>query len=555
VSSTSAPLDRDTHAIRIESLAVALVVFVLYALLHSDPVATLGRLYDDSVYLSIGKSIAEGHGYRSAQLVGTPVHVKFPPLLPAIYAIGWWLTSGSLTAVAAMALWLNIVVTAACAGTLWWLARRELSVGPIPATLFVITPLLTTWTMFYFSGAMSEPWMLLGWTVSLILLARLTRRHAARAPVIATAVALGVTLAATVLVRSQGLAVAAGIIAGALFSRSGWKALGVTIGAMLAPLVAWNLWHAAAIRRGPVSPLPDQTSYASWFPLGSVGELTDFMAIVARVTVPVYWRSTATILAGWESPKTFVLTAGFFVAAVIGLIVVARRAPAFAASVMAIVCLLIIWPYTEYRFLTPVLPMLGLAAAVGTQRILDRLPRLARRIALAGAAAVGLFLLSFHLRTRVDAKRGVPTSAFVRTLNDISRWVAENTRPDEHIMTPWGGVIYLRTGRLTAIENPEEPAFASSVSDAPRQFYASRLLADSVDVIVMWKEAPGRSTAWFRAMGVRCPGLLTEVRNHPRAMGDSADLHFYRVRRDLPCLQRFARGEAVPWPLENKNAP
>jgi hypothetical protein len=58
-------------------------------------------------------------------------------------------------------------------------------------------------------------------------LQRLTRRHAARAPVIATAGrAWGVTLAATVLVRSQGLAVAAGIIAGALFSRSGWKALG-----------------------------------------------------------------------------------------------------------------------------------------------------------------------------------------------------------------------------------------------------------------------------------------------------------------------------------------
>ena len=58
MSSTSAPLDRNARTIRIESIAVALVVFVAYALLHSDPVATLGRLYDDSVYLSIGKSIA-----------------------------------------------------------------------------------------------------------------------------------------------------------------------------------------------------------------------------------------------------------------------------------------------------------------------------------------------------------------------------------------------------------------------------------------------------------------------------------------------------------------
>jgi hypothetical protein len=71
----------------------------------------------------------------------------------------------------------------------------------------------------------------------------------------------------------------------------------------------------------------------------------------------------------------------------------------------------------------------------------------------------------------------------------------------------------------------------------------------------MWKDAPGRSAAWLRAMGVRCPGLLTEVKNHPRALGDSADLHFYRVRRDLPCLARFARGEVVTAPAENKNAP
>ena len=73
----------------LECVAVAVVVFIAYAISRPTPVATLGRLYDDVVYLSVGKSIADGHGYRSAQLVGTPVHVKFPPLLPAIYALGW----------------------------------------------------------------------------------------------------------------------------------------------------------------------------------------------------------------------------------------------------------------------------------------------------------------------------------------------------------------------------------------------------------------------------------------------------------------------------------
>ena len=547
--------ERAARRVLFEALAVACVVFAVYAIFHSDPLATLGRLYDDSVYLSIGKSIAEGHGYRSAQLVGTPVHVKFPPLLPAIYAVGWLVTSGSLVAVVAMAMWLNIIVTALSAGTLWWLARRQFSVSPIPAALFVITPLLTSWTMFYFTGAMSEPWMLLGWTASLILLSRTARLHEERRSVTATAVALGITLAATVLARSQALAVVAGIMTGALFSRIGWRALTVTTGTMLAPLIGWRLWHSAAIRVGPVSPLPDQTSYVSWFPMGSLGEFTDFAAIVARLTVPVYWRSTAMILTGWESPKTLLLAVAFLLSAAVGIVIVARRAPAFAASVLGIVCLLIIWPYTEYRFLSPVLPMLGLAAAYAVQRGLDVVPRIVGRVALGGMAALAMLLLTFHMRNRVEAKRGAPTSAFVRTLADMSNWVAANTAPGDRVMTPWGGVIYLRTGRRTSIGNPEEPAFSASVLDAPRKFYASRLLADSVDVVIIWNGAPGRSTAWLRGMRVRCPGLLTEVRNHPRAMGDSADLHFYRVRRDLPCLERFARGEPVAFPPENKNAP
>src|SRR4029453_9699302 len=108
--------------------------------------AVVGRLDDCVVYLSVGKSIAEGHGYRSAQLVGTPVHAKFPPLLPAIYALGW-LTFGALEAVASMALWLNIVVASKSAGVLWWLARRELAVGPVVAALFVAVPIVTDRTM------------------------------------------------------------------------------------------------------------------------------------------------------------------------------------------------------------------------------------------------------------------------------------------------------------------------------------------------------------------------------------------------------------------------
>ena len=41
---------------------MALVVFVAYAASRPPAVATLGRLYDDVVYLSVGKSIGGGLG-------------------------------------------------------------------------------------------------------------------------------------------------------------------------------------------------------------------------------------------------------------------------------------------------------------------------------------------------------------------------------------------------------------------------------------------------------------------------------------------------------------
>ena len=112
-------------------------------------------------------------------------------------------------------------MTSASAGVLWWLARRELGIGPGLAALFVAVPIVTDRTMFYFSGASSEPWMLLGWAVALVLVRRLTRAAVAAEPGTALGIALGLTLAATALARTQGMAIAAAILIGLALSRVG----------------------------------------------------------------------------------------------------------------------------------------------------------------------------------------------------------------------------------------------------------------------------------------------------------------------------------------------
>jgi hypothetical protein len=134
-------------------------------------------------------------------------------------------------------------------------------------------------------------------------------------------------------------------------------------------------------------------------------------------------------------------------------------------------------------------------------------------------------------------------------------WIDANTAPDAHIMVSWGGAIYLRTGRRTSIPNPEEPTLGSSVLAEPYRFHATRLLADSVDDVIIWDRAPGRAAAALRALAARCPRVLTEVELDSTAARARNGLRFYRVHLDPPCLRQLARPEPAPKATGNKNAP
>ena len=543
---------RSTRLVLFECVIVSAIVFVAYAVSHPDAVSTLGRLYDDVVYLSVGKSIAEGHGYRSAHLVGTPVQAKFPPLLPALYSL-CWLAFGSLNAVATTALWLNVVGTAASAGVLWWLARLELGIDRVLTALFVAVPIVTERTMFYFSGAASEPWMLLGWAVSLLLVRRLTRTAAAGHRTTGVAIALGLTLAATALSRAQAAPIAAAVIIGAAMIGVGWRACAATVIAAATPLVAWGIWHGAMMARGPLSPLPDQTSYLAWIPTSGIRAFIGFAAAMVRISVPLYWSNTADVLVGWTSPKTLALAAAFLACGVIGMVLLARSFPAMAASLAVTLGVLAIWPYVQDRFLTPLLPVLGVAGAFAVDRAVRRIPVMVRRGAIGAAAVLAAALLVENGRLRLASVRGQSSSPFVHAIDAMTAWVNRHTTPSDHVMVAWGGTIYLRTGRRTSIPDPEEPTLVPSVLAAPDRFYATRVLDDSVDAVIIWDRAPGRAAVLLRALADRCDGFLTEVDQDATSPATRNGVHFYRVQRNLPCLVQLRQSTHPD--RKNNNAP
>jgi hypothetical protein len=453
-----------------------------------------------------------------------------------------------------MALWLNVVVASASAGVLWWLARAELGVSPLVAALFVAVPIVTDRTMFYFSGAVSEPWMLLGWATSLVLVRRLTRKARPTEPSLGTSLALGLVLAATALSRTQATVIAVAALAALAIGRVGWRPWLIVAAATVIPTVGWAIWHGAMMARGPLSTLPDQNGYLSWIPTG-VGEFTRFALSMTKTSVPIYWRNAAEVLVGWRSAKTLALAGAMMLAGLVGLGLLTRRFPAMASSLVLTLGVLAIWPYVQDRFLTTVLPVLGVAAAFAVQRTLTLVPNAARRVALVGVAVMTVAVLVANARLRAEQARGQSRSVYVLAISQMVDWIDANTAPDAHIMVEWGGAIYLRTGRRTSIPNPEEPMLGTSVFDQPFRFHATRLLADSVDDVIMWDHAPGRASAALRALAVRCPGVLTEAVQDSTTPAARNGLHFYRVRRDPPCLRELAHAEPGSVGTQNKNAP
>ncbi|MDH3223224.1 MAG: hypothetical protein OEO23_05870, partial [Gemmatimonadota bacterium] len=155
---TSAPESR----YRYEALGAAALVAVAYLLLRTAPALTAGAFSDDGVYLALGRALAEGDGFRSMYAVGEPVHMKYPPGLPLVYAILWRL-GGDLVTVHAAATLLSLLATSATAGILWWIARARLHVHPALAVVLAVGPFLLEGSVQYFNLPLSEPWFMLGW--------------------------------------------------------------------------------------------------------------------------------------------------------------------------------------------------------------------------------------------------------------------------------------------------------------------------------------------------------------------------------------------------------
>jgi hypothetical protein len=527
----------------LEAIVAALLVLCVYVVLRPDPVRSLGTMYDDVVYVSLGKAIATGQGYHSIHLVGAPVHEKFPPGVPLVYAVAWRIT-GSLDGTLWLGLWLTIAAVALGAGLLFWYSRYSLGNGLVLTAVLVLMPVLLQRSIRYYAGAVSEPWYLLTWAAALILADALRRRAGeGHARTTRTAIGLGFVLAASVLFRAQAIVLIPAILIALFLRRATWRAAAITAAVSLLPVLAWRVWLAREVAIGPRATQLDQLPYTSWIPLGDLGALAGFIRTTIVTNVPKYSALSGFVLVGWESWKAQLVFLAAAVAAAFGCWLLRRRRPELVLTLLATVAVVTLWPFTQDRFIVATLPFAGLAAAFGAERALDRAPRWAIGASLTIVAVVALYMwrstprqMLLALRDPVARDTLVIAPLFQQRSAEVVDWVLANTSPDDVILADAAGNIYLKTGRRTSIAVPEQPFTDRRAFVQPGRYVAERLLADSVSIVVLWRYFAIPFARELDFVEGRCPGTFKPL---PPIMSTTEPLfvNYFRVQRNEACLR------------------
>lgn len=529
-----------------EALLVGIGLALAYLVLRMSPIVAIGAFHDDAIYLSLGKALAAHEGYRSIYSPGAPVQLKYPPGLPAIYAVLWWL-GGTLARVETLATTLDLLVCGAAASFIWWIARARLALS-IPLTLaFAISPFFLDGSIQYFNLAISEPYFVLVWAAALVVGYRL-EDAAFGGKKIGLSLGLGLLIGAGTLIRVQTIMLVPAFALALMMRRAGGRLVGIFTTAALLPVVAWLWWQRRLAVLGPVSTHPDEAPYLAWVPWRQPVHLLEFFTTGVRWNWGSYWRILPYNLSGsWL--VGVLLCIGFAVLVLVGGIALVRRHPALVLTTGSVAALVLVWPFPQDRFVLPILPFAGLLMAIAALGLTRRWPPILQRwglvVLLVVVAVVTMRQVSIRRYAYSGenplARTGITYPSFYLAVNTryialLSRWTLANTRPDDVMLVSVHAAVFLYTGRRGVTSEPAENRANPTAFRTPGEFLTRRIMEDGVTIVAMGNPRAPISRE-MRTLQQRCPEALAFM-----GAGSPSGLPaFYRVDSGDRCLRAVAR--------------
>jgi hypothetical protein len=437
-------IEQSGQGARVERFAPFLVAALAFAVATwaSRPYA-VGVFHDDGVYAILAKSLATGQGYRYLHLPGAPVATHYPPGYPLFLAMLWRLAP-EFPGNVALFLLANSLLLGVTAWGIHRFATRIL--GWTPAAAIAVAVVATVaYPLVMLSGlVLSEP-LFVALLFPVLIAAEGTARD--EEPGV-RALVVGVAAGLLALVRTHAVAVALALILVFVLRRR-WRAAvlcALGVAAVLAPWQIWSARHAADLA-GPLR--GSYGSYGSWLAEGLRVGGPSFVWQTMVVNV----RETGELLAdrfALRDSSGVRLTTAWFLCGLIALggWRMARRAPVSVAFAVVYFAIVLVWPYTPWRFFFAAWPLVVLLVGEALHAVTDRrLISAARWVGVAAAVAVVAGAAREESRAYLRRAWARPANAATAQIAPLVSWVARTTSKDDVVAAEGEQLVYLFTGR------------------------------------------------------------------------------------------------------------
>jgi hypothetical protein len=463
------------------ALALALAVY----LLRLDPV--LGQYQDDAWYTVLAKALATGQGYTliSAPVEGIGAWV-YPPVYPGLLSLAWrlwpefpqnvWLLKS--ISVAAM-----FGVGVAC--FYYFRDVRGTSLG-VAAGIALATTLSPALVFLATSTMMSEGVFTLVQLLTILTIERAQRAESTR-PAWVLLILGGLLASLTLLTRALGLSLSIGIGLYLLKQRQIRSA--IVTGAVVASVVL--PWVVFAQLR---SPTEEQRAQQASYIVGRMSEifwqrqagnadsgritvrelpdrvrdnalsvLTHDLGVMVLAPLP-YWEKGGEMTAEGvrSSPTSQVLSLLVSALAIVGFLTAARTRVTLSEIVVVVtIAIILIFPWTPFRYLLPLLPFFVFYVLLGARSCYGWVRRHApsgRQTVWAVPSIIAACFVALNVysntayilkkHSEVPAERPEWIRAFVEH-QALFKWIRDNIPGDQTLISANPPQLYLYTGLKT----------------------------------------------------------------------------------------------------------
>lgn len=465
--------DPSTAPLRSGQLAPWLVVAAaIIAAVNAIDALPVGIFYDDAMYVVLGKSLSEGHGYRYLNLPDAPFATHYPPGYPALLALLWRLAPTFPENIALFKM-TNALLLGVVALWTYRFARARFEWREGLAASSAIAATVAVPALVLSSSVMSEVLFL---ALLLPLLMRAERVTASFGVRGGDALVLGVGAGVLFYVRVHAVALIPAIAAAYLLRARTREAI-VSAGAAALIVLPWFIWVAANDAAIPQPLRGSYGSYGAWLAEGFRIEGIGLLFSAVGVNIATLKEIVARSFSISRNPVLDALAiVAVLVLCVAGAVAWARRARVTLLFLAAYLGIALVWPFSPLRFVWGIWPLLVLLMFSGVARLLETrsgLPRSWRApltvLGVSAGTIAALGALTFNALGYANGWWATVGRSIAPRIQPQLRWTAAHSNSNDVIASEDEGAVYLYTGRR---------AVPVAVFTA-RQYFTERSAADN----------------------------------------------------------------------------